>query len=65
MLSLRLARAVSRPGASSHLSVARLPIIQRRTFLPDSITGRGLLDEKYPVDPELTAAEDPDMVGIG
>ncbi len=66
MLPLRLARATPLRGplATKQLTIARLPIIQRRTFLPDSITARNQLDEKYPEDAALTAAEDPDMVRV-
>ncbi len=66
MLPLRLARAAPLRGplATKQLTVARLPIVQRRTFLPDSITARNQLDEKYPEDPVLTAAEDPEMVCV-
>lgn len=45
------------------LAARRLPAIQQRTFLPDSITGQGgVLDEKYPDYPTLTEKEDPGMV---
>ncbi|KAH8881293.1 hypothetical protein GQ53DRAFT_702512, partial [Thozetella sp. PMI_491] len=64
MLSLRLARAAPLRGAlPTKAPIARLPIVQRRSFIPDAMTGRTLIEEKYPTDAELTAAEDPDMNG--
>ncbi|KAK5630111.1 hypothetical protein RRF57_005826 [Xylaria bambusicola] len=41
----------------------RLPVIQQRTFFPEEFTGKKLVDEKYPAEPNLTDAEDPDMNG--
>lgn len=41
----------------------RLPLVQQRTFLPDSVTGQGgVMDKKYPDYPRLTEKEDPEMV---
>ncbi|KAK3376802.1 hypothetical protein B0T24DRAFT_619736 [Lasiosphaeria ovina] len=48
------------------LPAQRLPVIQRRTFMPDSMTGQGgVIGQKYPDSDYkgLTAEEDPDMNG--
>lgn len=37
-------------------------MIQRRCFLPNSITDKSIIEEKYPDPPQLTDAEDPNMV---
>lgn len=63
MLSRHIVRAS--PFRAAALPAARrLPLIQQRTFLPESMVGRKKMDEKYPDSdyPKLTAAEDPDMV---
>jgi len=60
MLSRRIVRAsTSRVAAAS-----RLPVVQRRTFMPEAMVGRKTLDEHYPDSdyPTLTDAEDPEMV---
>lgn len=36
-----------------------VPMTQTRTFIPESINGRRVIDEKYPEPPRLTEAEDP------
>ncbi|KAI1428117.1 hypothetical protein F5Y12DRAFT_711432 [Xylaria sp. FL1777] len=41
----------------------RLPIIQQRTFLPESFNNKKIIDEKYPDHPTFTDAEDPNMTG--
>ncbi|KAI0468771.1 NADH:ubiquinone oxidoreductase 20.1kD subunit [Xylaria cf. heliscus] len=41
----------------------RLPIIQQRTFLPDSLVGGKNAEERYPDEPVLSDAEDPNMNG--
>ncbi|KAH6623695.1 hypothetical protein F5144DRAFT_584020 [Chaetomium tenue] len=64
MLSRHIVRAS--PFRAAALPAARrLPLIQQRTFLPESMVGRKKMDEKYPDSdyPKLTAAEDPDMNG--
>ncbi|KAK3496015.1 NADH:ubiquinone oxidoreductase 20.1kD subunit [Neurospora crassa] len=65
MLSRRIVRAS--PTRLVALAANRSPIVQqRRTFLPDQLTGRGgLMEEKYPDSdyPQLTDAEDPEMNG--
>lgn len=41
------------------------PIVQRqqqRTFIPNSISGEDVINQKYPDPPRLTEAEDPLMV---
>ncbi|KAK5659191.1 hypothetical protein OQA88_1281 [Cercophora sp. LCS_1] len=61
MLSRRIARASPfRLGAAS-----RLPIVQHRTFMPEQMVSRKILEEKYPDSdyPKLTDAEDPEMNG--
>lgn len=64
MLSRRIVRAS--PARLVALVANRSPIVQqRRAFLPDQLTGRGgLMEEKYPDSdyPQLTDAEDPEMV---
>lgn len=40
----------------------RLPIVQQRTFMPDTMVGRKIIEENYPEQPNLTDAEDPEMV---
>lgn len=63
MLSRRIVRA-SPFRAAAQPAARRLPFIQQRTFLPESMTGAGRVDEKYPDSdyPTLSPAEDPDMV---
>ncbi|KAL1848484.1 hypothetical protein VTK73DRAFT_10129 [Phialemonium thermophilum] len=62
MLSRRIAQVA--PLRAPTLVARRLPLIQQRTFLPDSVTGRGgVLEKKYPDYPKLTDAEDPGMNG--
>ncbi|KAK0610987.1 hypothetical protein B0T14DRAFT_540224 [Immersiella caudata] len=60
MLSRRIVGASSRLVAAS-----RLPVLQRRTFMPDAIVGRKTLEEYYPDSeyPTLTDKEDPEMNG--
>ncbi|KAK0702542.1 hypothetical protein B0T21DRAFT_342406 [Apiosordaria backusii] len=63
MLSSRIVRAA--PLRTAALAARRLPLIQARTFLPESMVGRAKIDEKYPDSdyPSLTSAEDPEMNG--
>jgi NADH dehydrogenase (ubiquinone) 1 beta subcomplex subunit 8 len=60
MLSRRITRAAPLRMTSSR----RLPLVQHRTFLPEAMVGRKIIDEKYPDSdyPNLTEAEDPEMV---
>ncbi|KAH7027256.1 NADH:ubiquinone oxidoreductase 20.1kD subunit [Microdochium trichocladiopsis] len=58
MLAQRLARASALRAAPR-----RLPIIQARTFLPESLNSRTVLDEKFPDTKPLTEAEDPGQNG--
>lgn len=60
MLSRRIVRAA--PIRTTTLSARRVPLIQQRTFLPDSVTGQSRMDERYPDPATLTDAEDPGMV---
>uniref|UniRef100_A0A8H7K7Q7 Uncharacterized protein n=1 Tax=Bionectria ochroleuca TaxID=29856 RepID=A0A8H7K7Q7_BIOOC len=61
MLSQRVIRASAlRSGIAA---ARRLPIVQRRTFLPSEYTDRKTLDAKYPDPTRLSAAQDPDMNG--
>ncbi|KAL2017190.1 hypothetical protein VTK56DRAFT_2510 [Thermocarpiscus australiensis] len=63
MLSRRIVRAP--PFRMTAMPARRLPFIQQRTFLPESMVGRSKIDEKYPDSdyPTLTPEEDPDMNG--
>ncbi|KAI1176178.1 hypothetical protein F4777DRAFT_280484 [Nemania sp. FL0916] len=64
MLYPRIARAsVLRATSATATASRRLPMVQQRTFLPDSITPGKTIDERYPDYPALTDAEDPDMNG--
>ncbi|KXJ85927.1 NADH:ubiquinone oxidoreductase 20.1kD subunit [Microdochium bolleyi] len=58
MLAQRLARASALRAAPR-----RLPIIQARTFLPESLNSREILEEKYPDAKPLSEAEDPGQNG--
>ncbi|VUC24765.1 unnamed protein product [Clonostachys rosea] len=61
MLSQRVIRASAlRSGMAA---ARRLPIVQRRTFLPSEYTDRKTLDAKYPDPTRLSATQDPDMNG--
>ncbi|KAF4127014.1 NADH dehydrogenase (ubiquinone) 1 beta subcomplex subunit 8 [Geosmithia morbida] len=61
MLSQRVVRASAlRSGMSA---AQRLPMIQRRGFLPPQYSDPKVLDAKYPGPPSLTAAQDPEMNG--
>lgn len=65
MLSRRIARVSTIRSASAALAAPaqRLPALQqRRTFFPDGINDRKTIEEKYPDYPQLSPAEDPDMV---
>lgn len=62
MLYQRVVRA-SALRATSMAASRRLPIIQQRTFLPDSFGNKKILDEKFPDYPTATDAEDPGMNG--
>lgn len=67
MLSRSIARASQlRLAARPVASATRIPVVQRRTFLPEAITGQKAVDEKYPDSdyPNLTEAEDPEMVRL-
>lgn len=60
MLPQRLARASAlRTGMAA---TRRLPITQRRGFLPPQYTEKKILEEKFPEGPKLSPAEDPEMV---
>ncbi|KIH94038.1 NADH dehydrogenase (ubiquinone) 1 beta subcomplex 8 [Sporothrix brasiliensis 5110] len=64
MLPRRIVPAT--PLRRAALAAARrtlLPAVQQRTFIPESINGRRVIDEKYPEPPRLTEAEDPLMNG--
>ncbi|KAM0814390.1 putative NADH:ubiquinone oxidoreductase 20.1kD subunit [Seiridium cardinale] len=60
MLSRRIAQA---PTLRSLASRRALPITQCRTFLPNSLNDRAIVEEKYPDPPQLTDAEDPNQNG--
>lgn len=62
MLYQRIARASALRAASMAAS-RRLPIVQQRTFLPESLNSKKILDEKYPDHVPLTEEEDPEMNG--
>lgn len=47
---------------NSLVAAGRAPIVQRRGFLPPQYSDKKILDEKYPGPPQLSAAEDPEMV---
>ena len=47
---------------NSLMAARRAPIVQRRGFLPTQYSDKKTLDEKYPDPPQMSAAEDPDMV---
>ena len=60
MLPQRIARAPALRSAS--LAARRLPIVQQRTFVPRSYTDPAVIEEKFPDNPKLTEAEDPNQV---
>lgn len=62
MLSRRIVRAAPTRTTTTTLAVRRVPLIQQRTFLPDSVTGQSRMEERYPDPATLTDAEDPGMV---
>ncbi|KAK4192339.1 putative NADH:ubiquinone oxidoreductase 20.1kD subunit [Podospora australis] len=64
MLSRQIVRAT--PFRAAALAASRrLPLVQQRTFLPESMVGRSEIDKLYPDSdyPNLTPAEDPEMNG--
>ncbi|KAK7988252.1 carboxymethylenebutenolidase [Apiospora arundinis] len=61
MLPRRIAQAPALRSAAQ--AARRLPVIQRRCFLPNSLTDKSIVEEKYPDPPKLTDAEDPNMNG--
>ncbi|AEO67913.1 uncharacterized protein THITE_2117090 [Thermothielavioides terrestris NRRL 8126] len=65
MLSRRVMRASPFRAAALPAAARRLPFIQQRGFLPESMAGRSKIDEKYPDSdyPTLSPEEDPDMNG--
>lgn len=64
MLSRRIARASASRPATTAIAARRLPLVQTRTFLPRY---NDKVDEMYPASdyPELTEAQDPNMVRSG
>lgn len=64
MLARHIVRASPLRATALPMAARRLPLVQQRTFLPESMVGRKNIDEKYPDSdyPTLTDAEDPDMV---
>ncbi|KAK1753344.1 putative NADH:ubiquinone oxidoreductase 20.1kD subunit [Echria macrotheca] len=60
-----LSRRITRAAPLRMTSLRRLPLVQHRTFLPEAMVGRKIIDEKYPDSdyPNLTEAEDPEMNG--
>ena len=60
MLPRRIAQAPALRSAAQ--AARRLPVIQRRCFLPNSINDKSIIEEKYPDPPQLTDVEDPNMV---
>lgn len=67
MLSRRIMQASPLRATALLPAARRLPLVQQRTFLPESMVGRKAIDEKYPASdyPTLTAEEDPEMVRLG
>ncbi|KAI1110478.1 hypothetical protein F5Y14DRAFT_428896 [Nemania sp. NC0429] len=64
MLYQRVARASAlRLRGASTTASQRLPIVQQRTFLPESFGNKKILEEKYPAQPTMSEAEDPGMNG--
>lgn len=60
MLPQRIVRASAlRTGLAA---TRRLPVTQRRGFLPSQLSDKRVYDEKYPDPPQMSAAEDPGMV---
>lgn len=64
MLSRQIVRASPFRTVALPAAARRLPMIQQRTFLPESMVGKAKTDEKYPDSdyPMLTDKEDPEMV---
>ncbi|KYK56096.1 hypothetical protein DCS_08062 [Drechmeria coniospora] len=60
MLPVRFARA---SALRNGIATTRLPMVQRRTFLPSSYSDKRVLDGKYPDRQVLSEAEDPEMNG--
>ncbi|KAG7283961.1 hypothetical protein NEMBOFW57_010319 [Staphylotrichum longicolle] len=65
MLSRRIVRASPFRAAALPSAARRLPFIQQRTFLPESMVGKSKIEEKYPDSdyPTLTPEQDPEMNG--
>lgn len=59
-----LPRRIAQAPALRSVAQRRLPIVQRRGFLPNSMNDKAIYDEKYPEPPTLTEAEDPHMVSV-
>lgn len=59
MLSRRIAKVSPLRSATAAVAARRLPIVQQRTFIPDYNKD---IDERFPAYPELSDAEDPNMV---
>lgn len=63
MLPQRIARA---SALRSGVAASRLPVTQRRGFMPPQYSDEKILNEKYPDGPaRLSPAQDPDMVSGG
>ncbi|ORY66183.1 uncharacterized protein BCR38DRAFT_340298 [Pseudomassariella vexata] len=58
-----LHRRIAQAPALRSLASRRLPLVQRRGFLPNSLNDRAIYDEKFPDLPKLTDAEDPGQNG--
>ncbi|KAK0391562.1 hypothetical protein NLU13_1062 [Sarocladium strictum] len=61
MLPQRLLRASTLRTTAA--AARRLPIVQRRAFMPAQYSDKKVLEEKYPDPPTFSAAEDPEMNG--
>lgn len=59
MLPQRIARTSMRRCLAAS---RQAPIAQRRAYLPSHYADKKTLDEKYPDAPQMSAAEDPEMV---
>ncbi|KAH9902342.1 hypothetical protein F4778DRAFT_737278 [Xylariomycetidae sp. FL2044] len=61
MITHRIVRASALRSTS--LVSRRLPIVQQRTFFPDSYNNHSAIEEKFPDNPTLSEAQDPQQNG--
>ncbi|EFX00009.1 NADH:ubiquinone oxidoreductase subunit [Grosmannia clavigera kw1407] len=63
MLSRRIVKAAPLRQAALAATRRLAPVVQQRTYIPNSMNSVEVINEKFPEPPSLTEAEDPAMNG--